>query len=56
MDDNEPFLSVWGDIAEIYREYKLYEPLNRHYGNKIENQLHISGKDRIDFIFVTKRI
>ena len=56
MNANDPFLSASGGIAQICKECNLYDLLNQYHVGKIEGPSHITGKDRIDFIFVTKKI
>ena len=55
---NESFISYKVLMAKLCGEYKLYNPLHKHYGDETEIEIntHITSLQRIDFIFVSIKL
>ena len=53
MDGNELLVNDKGGIARIYREYKLYDPLDHRHGGIGNTKSYIRGSNKTDFILCT---
>ena len=55
-DTNEPFTSNAGDIARLYKQCNIIDPISIKHGTKDEPNTYARGLDRIDFLFCTSII
>ena len=56
IDGNEPFFNSSGGIARIFRECKLFDPLDHKHGNACYSKSFLQGSNRIDFILCSLAI